>query len=83
MSRKLGTSQRGRYYLNRNVCDSICKVERGKATNKVRFEIYKRDGYRCKMCGVKSDGKNLEIDHIIPISKGGTSESYNLQILCK
>lgn len=77
------SSKRGSYYLNRNVWDSICKVERGKVTNKVRFEIYKRDGYRCKMCGVKSDGKNLEIDHIIPISKGGTSESYNLQTLCK
>lgn len=47
------SSKRGSYYLNRNVWDSICKVERGKATNKVRFEIYKRDGYRCKMCGVK------------------------------
>jgi rubredoxin len=50
----------------------------------LRFEILKRDDYRCQMCGVTAkDGATLEIDHIYPVSKGGTNEPDNLQVLCR
>ncbi|MBK5146032.1 HNH endonuclease [Budviciaceae bacterium BWR-B9] len=45
----------------------------------IRLRIFKRDGYQCKNCGIN---KNLTIDHIYPISLGGTSEDKNLQTLC-
>ena len=70
----------GTYYLNRQIWDSISKVERGKVSNRLRFAIYKRDGNRCRYCG---STHNLEIDHKIPISKGGKSTPDNLQTLCK
>ena len=75
-------NRRGTFYNDRNVWDAICRVERGKVTNKIRFSIYERDGYRCRNCGVSQRFANLEIDHIIPIAKGGKSEYNNLQTLC-
>lgn len=71
----------GDFYLNRNIWDAICRVERGKVSNKMRFYIYKRDGYRCQICGRKTD--DLEIDHIFPIAKGGKTTIDNLQTLCR
>jgi len=68
------------YYKDKTIWASICKVERGKVTNKMRFAIYERDGYRC--CKCHKYNVNLEIDHIIPISKGGKSTWDNLQTLC-
>ena len=68
------------FYKDDDIWQAICRVERGKVSNKIRFAIYKRDGYRCKKCGVKS--KDLEIDHIYPIAKGGKSTFDNLQTLC-
>ena len=50
----------------------------------LRFEILKRDDYRCQMCGVTAkDGAALEIDHITPVAKGGTNDADNLQVLCR
>ena len=50
----------------------------------LRFEILKRDGYRCQMCGATAkDGATLEIDHITPVAKGGTNDVDNLQVLCR
>ena len=72
--------KRGKFYLNNDIWQSICRVERGKVTNKMRFAIYQRDGYRCRKCGRRTD--DLEVDHIIPISKGGKSTFDNLQTLC-
>lgn len=71
----------GTFFLNNEIWASLCRVERGKVTNKVRFSIYKRDHYRCKKCGIKIN--DLEIDHIIPIAKGGKSTYDNLQTLCR
>ena len=71
--------KRGDRYLNFDIWKSISNVERAKVTNRLRFAIYKRDNYRCKKCG---STENLEIDHIIPISKGGKSTYSNLQTLC-
>jgi 5-methylcytosine-specific restriction endonuclease McrA len=45
----------------------------------VRREVYSRDGYRCVICG-SSD--QLSIDHIVPVSLGGTHDLENLQTLC-
>ena len=69
----------GGFYENEDVWQSICRVERGKVTNKIRFAVYERDGNRCCRCGSTYD---LEIDHIYPISKGGKSNFANLQTLC-
>lgn len=71
--------KRGDRYLNNDIWRSISNVERAKVTNRLRFAIYERDNYRCKKCG---STENLEIDHIIPISKGGKSTYSNLQTLC-
>ncbi len=67
------------FYLDDEIWNSLCRVERGKVTNKLRFYIYNRDGNRCVHCGSR---ENLEVDHIIPISKGGKTVVNNLQTLC-
>lgn len=48
------------------------------ARKKKRNRIKKRDG-KCLKCGSK---KKLTIDHIKPLSKGGTWNNDNLQTLC-
>lgn len=73
-------NKQGDYYCDREIWNSICKIERGKVTNKMRFAIYNRDGNRCCNCGSRY---NLQIDHIYPISKGGKSTYNNLQTLCE
>lgn len=46
----------------------------------VRKKILERDKYRCKNC---NSWKKLHVDHIIPLSRGGTNEENNLQTLCQ
>ncbi len=52
---------------------------------KVRWDVLKRDNYKCRKCG-KGPALNhkikLEVDHIIPIAKGGQNDIGNLQTLC-
>ena len=56
---------------------------RAKVTPKLRYEILKRDGCRCQICGSEqSDGVKLHVDHIKPVSKGGKTTRDNLRTLC-
>ena len=61
------------------------KVERSKMSQSLRYDILKRDGFRCVLCGrsAREHGVDLEVDHIIPVSKGGKTEPDNLRTLCK
>ncbi len=49
------------------------------------WAVLARDKWKCLSCGRTSreDGATLEVDHIVPRSKGGTDEMDNLQTLCK
>lgn len=49
----------------------------------LRWRIFARDKFRCVVCGRKgSDKVVLEVDHIIPVSKGGPDHPSNLRTLC-
>ena len=57
--------------------------ERSKMTNSLRYDIMKRDGFRCVLCGASAaSGATLHVDHIIPVSKGGKTVKSNLRTLC-
>jgi 5-methylcytosine-specific restriction endonuclease McrA len=58
-------------------------VECNITIDELRTLMYNNYGTSCKYCGRKMDINNLVIDHIIPLSKGGTSNIDNLQIICK
>ena len=54
-------------------------------SSKLRYEVLKRDNFKCCACGAspaKDPSVELHIDHIIPWSKGGKTEMENLQTLC-
>ena len=48
----------------------------------LRYEVLKRAKGRCELCGISSDVKALQVDHIRPQSKGGLTVIENLQALC-
>ena len=54
-------------------------------SDKLRYQVLKRDNFKCCACGAspaKDPSVELHIDHIIPWSKGGESTLKNLQTLC-
>jgi hypothetical protein len=54
--------------------------ERRQIPSEVRIEVWQRDGARCKKCGSR---ERLHLDHIIPVSKGGSDAAQNLELLCQ
>lgn len=59
------------------------KEQRKLMTREFRESIMKRDNYTCQICGkYMPDEIGLQVDHIIPVSKGGKSISSNLRVLC-
>lgn len=54
----------------------------GYVSGTIRYEVLKRAGSRCELCGVSAESRSLEIDHIIPRSKGGSDDISNFQVLC-
>jgi hypothetical protein len=49
---------------------------------KIRFEVFKRDGFTCAYCNRKTPDVVLEVDHIIPRAEGGDDELENLVTAC-
>lgn len=52
-------------------------------SKRTRFEIFKRDGFRCVYCGATPNTTVLHVDHVEPKSKGGTDDHANLVTACQ
>ena len=67
----------------RQARQEFIKRERSKMSSSMRYDVLRRDGFKCVLCGASADdGAKLEVDHIIPVSKGGKTEMSNLRTLC-
>lgn len=51
-------------------------------SKKIRFEVFKRDSFKCQYCGKSSPDVVLHVDHISPVSKGGENDLLNLITSC-
>lgn len=68
----------------RSTTEYLRQRERSLMTPKLRTDVLRRDGSRCRMCGASAaDGATLHIDHILPVSHGGRTVQDNLQTLCQ
>ncbi len=48
----------------------------------IRYKVLKAGKQRCALCGITAKEMMLDVDHIIPRSRGGSSKEENLQVLC-
>ena len=88
-----------RYYANGSdiwlrkcpQCQSVKKSPQQKSRSKrsipdkLRYQVLKRDNFKCCACGAspaKDPSVELHIDHILPWAKGGETVLENLQTLC-
>lgn len=78
----------GQYLLES--LDRVSAIERG-ISARLRNEILERNGFTCQRCGAAAgdpDALNpgrkvrLHIDHVVPISQGGTDDRDNLRAVC-
>lgn len=58
-------------------------VECNITVDELRELLYVYYGTPCKYCGKRLDMNTMALDHVVPISKGGTSNIDNLQIICR
>jgi hypothetical protein len=49
---------------------------------RIRFEVFKRDNFTCRYCGLSSPEIILELDHILPRADGGSDDLLNLATSC-
>ena len=56
------------------------EIKREPISEEVRIMVWRRDGGVCVKCGSR---ENLEYDHIVPISKGGSNTARNIELLCE
>jgi 5-methylcytosine-specific restriction endonuclease McrA len=61
------------------VAGETSQARREAIPDSIKTAVWQRDGGRCVTCGSRSQ---LEFDHIIPVTKGGSSTARNLQLLC-
>ncbi len=58
-------------------------TKRKSLSKKIRFEVFKRDSFKCQYCGAEAPEVVLEVDHIDPISKDGADEMVNYITSCR
>lgn len=56
--------------------------ERKAVSKRLRYEVFRRDGFRCRYCGAGPDDCKLTVDHVVPDALGGDTKPENLVTAC-
>ena len=83
--RLLAAHHRGEVTRDQLLRAGPAKPRRTTIPNALRWTILKRDQHRCAGCGqspATHRGLSLEVDHIVPVCRGGGNEEGNLRTLC-
>ena len=78
----------GYYYIDTSIDPTICqdsvtrKIKRKSFSANDRKEIYRKTQGHCYLCGEFVDFDSFEIDHEMPLAKGGTNNFSNLYCSC-
>lgn len=51
-------------------------------SKRLRYEVMRRDGFRCRYCGFSAAETELQVDHVQPVTLGGSDEPENLVTSC-
>jgi hypothetical protein len=62
--------------------EGISMAARKSISKKIRFEVFKRDSFKCQYCGTDATKSILHVDHIHPVSNGGDNSITNLITAC-
>jgi len=72
------------YVMLTSLEKGFARGTRKAVSEKLRYQVFSRDAFRCKACGRGADnGVKLTVDHIIPVDWGGTNDMTNLLTLCE
>lgn len=52
-------------------------------TKRTRYEVLRRDNHTCRYCGASAPDVKLTVDHVLPVSLGGSDHPANLVAACK
>jgi len=58
-------------------------MQKARIPKRLREMVIGRDGQRCVFCGVDLELGEIQLDHVIPESRGGGTVYDNLQVTCK
>ncbi len=78
----------GFYYIDTSIDQTICqdndtgKIKRKSFSANDRKEIYRKTNGCCYLCGEFVDFDSFEIEHEMPLAKGGTNDFSNLYCSC-
>lgn len=75
-----GPWYRGVHFIPNKITELHDAKRSRNITSRVKQFVFERDGGKCTKCGSETD---LEFDHIIPFSKGGSNGPKNVQLLCR
>ena len=64
--------------------EAIAEPSRVSIPARLRFTVLSEAGFRCFYCGrsPQQDQVRLAVDHVLPVSKGGTNDRTNLRAAC-
>lgn len=57
-------------------------AKRKSISKRVRFSVFARDNFTCVYCGQQPPAVVLNLEHVIPVCKGGTDDEANLRTAC-
>ena len=59
------------------------RPQRARFGQGIRKEVFRRQDGRCMYCGSRQRMDLMDVDHKIPVARGGSNQRSNLQLLCR